>query len=275
LNSFILHCNAPKSAWLLDSGANKHFTFSQDKFIEYNTWPPSRYKHLETANLSTKVVSNGSIAINVPNSDGSFCVVTIPGVCHIPDLKVNLLLLGCFLCDGMSVSGSEDQMDLQRNGKTHLMFYPTKPGSTIFSINSEALPLDVALATLTPKEIDYNTMHCCFAHPSHDVLNHARKHTANFLSMHNHKSDDICAGCAQGKLPNWCYPKNKKQASVPFKIIHSNLKSYPINRFQNNKYIITFFDDHTSHAWVKLLKSKDKAIVATCQLLKMVQTRKS
>jgi hypothetical protein len=42
---------------------------------------------------------------------------------------------------------------------------------------------------------------------------------------------------------------------------------------QNNKYIITLFDDHTLHAWVKLLNSKDKAIVATGQFLKMVQTQ--
>jgi hypothetical protein len=77
--------NAPKSAWLLDSGANKHFTFSQDEFIEYNAWPPSKYERLETANSSTKVVGDGTIAINVPNSDGSFRVVTIPGVRHVPD----------------------------------------------------------------------------------------------------------------------------------------------------------------------------------------------
>jgi hypothetical protein len=127
--------------------------FSQDEFIEYNAWPPSKYERLETANSSTKVVGDGTIAINIPNSDGSFRVVTIPGVRHVPDLKVNLLLLGCFLHDGMSVSGSEDRMDLRRNGKTHLTFYPTKPGSTIFGINSEALPLDVALATSTPKEV--------------------------------------------------------------------------------------------------------------------------
>jgi hypothetical protein len=68
----------------------------------------------------------------------------------------------------------------------------------------------VALATSTPKEVNYDTMHRCFAHPSHDVLKHARKHTANFPSMHDHKSDDICAGCAQGKLPNRSYPKNEK-----------------------------------------------------------------
>jgi hypothetical protein len=115
-------------------------------------------------------------------------------------------------------------------------------------------------------------MHCCFAHPSHNVLKHARKHTANFPSMHNHKPSGICAGCAQGKLPNESYTHNEKQASVPFEIVHSDLKSYPVNSYHNHKCIIMFFDDHTSHTQVKLLKSKDQANGAVRRFLKMVQT---
>jgi hypothetical protein len=120
----------------------------------------------------------------------------------------------------------------------------------------------MAQAVLSLGKIDYDTMHCCFAHPFHNVLKHACKHTVNFLSMHNHKPSGICAGCAQGKLPNWLYTHNEKQASVPFEIIHLDLKSYPINSCHNHKYIITFFYDHTSHTGVKLLKSKDQAIDA-------------
>jgi hypothetical protein len=206
--------------------------------------------------------------------DGSYCPVTIHGVRHCPDINVNLLLLGTFLRkEGMSVSGLSDQMVLRLHSKPYLVFTPTKPGATLFGVNSEFLPCDMAQAAPTLDEINYDTMHCCFAHPSHDVLKHACKHTANFPSMHDHKPTGICAGCAQGKLPNQSYTQNEKRASVPFEIVRSDLKSYPVNSYHNHKYIITFFDDHTSHAWVKLLKSKDQAINAVRQFLKMVQTQ--
>jgi hypothetical protein len=162
--------------------------------------------------------------------DGSYHPVTIHGVCHCLDINVNLLLLSTFLHnEGMSISGSLDQMVLCVCGKPPLVFTPTKPCVTLFSVNSGLLPHDVAQAVLSLGKIDYDTMHCCFAHPFHNVLKHACKHTVNFLSMHNHKPSGICAGCAQGKLPNWLYTHNEKQASVPFEIIHLDLKSYPIN----------------------------------------------
>jgi hypothetical protein len=125
--------NTSKTAWLLDSGANRHFTYRRDNFVDYTELEQPETLH--TANSTSRIIGEGTIVIRVPNLDGSYRPVTIHGVRHCPDINVNLLSLGTFLCkEGMSVSGSSDQMVLRLHGKPYLVFTPTKPGATLFGV---------------------------------------------------------------------------------------------------------------------------------------------
>ena len=63
------------------------------------------------------------------------------------------------------------------------------------------------------------------------------------------------------------------RASKPFELIHSNLKTFPIESYRKYKYSIVFFDDFTSHAWTVNLCTKDAALPATRQFLAMVETK--
>ena len=58
-----------------------------------------------------------------------------------------------------------------------------------------------------------------------------------------------------------------------FELIHSDLKSFPIESYHCHKYIITFVEDFTSIAWTIPLHSKDAALVLTRHFLKMVSTQ--
>jgi len=52
--------------------------------------------------------------------------------------------------------------------------------------------------------------------------------------------------------------------------VHSDLKSFPVMSYQKFKYVITFYDDFTSHAWTMLLHSKAAAITAAKDFLEMM-----
>jgi len=50
-------------------------------------------------------------------------------------------------------------------------------------------------------------------------------------------------------------------------------KSFPVTLYQKFKYVITFYDDYTSHAWTMPLHSKAAAITAAKDFLKMVHVQ--
>ena len=57
---------------------------------------------------------------------------------------------------------------------------------------------------------------------------------------------------------------------MPFELLHSDLKSFPVTSYWKFKYIITFYDNFTSHAWTMALRSKGAAITAAKDFLEMV-----
>ena len=74
-------------------------------------------------------------------------------------------------------------------------------------------------------------------------------------------------------MPNQAFPENERCATKPFELVHSNHKSFPVMLYQKFKYIITFYDDFTSHAWTMALHSKATAITATKDFLEMVHVQ--
>ena len=71
-------------------------------------------------------------------------------------------------------------------------------------------------------------------------------------------------------MPNQAFPENERCATKPFELVHSDLKSFLVTSYQKFKYIITFYDNFTSHAWTMALRSKAAAITATKDFLEMV-----
>ena len=64
--------------------------------------------------------------------------------------------------------------------------------------------------------------------------------------------------------------ENERRATKPFELVHSDLKSFLVTSYRKFKYIITFYNDFTSHAWTMALHSKAAAITATKDFLEIV-----
>ena len=122
-------------------------------------------------------------------------------------------------------------------------------------------------------KVNYDIMHQRFGHPLKEVLQCACKHMQHFPDIHFPIEDCVCPGCALGKMPNQAFPENERHATKPFELVHSDLKSFPVMSYWKFKYIITFYDDFTSHAWTMALRSKAAAITATKDFLEMVHVQ--
>ena len=122
--------------------------------------------------------------------------------------------------------------------------------------------------------MDYDLWHKRFGHLSKQVLKEAQGHVKNFpKDLVFPKKDPICRGCAEGKMHLHSFPESQSRASRPFERIYSDLKSFPVDSYHRYKYLISFFDDCTSHAWVVLLRTKNDAIDAAHHFIIMVKTQ--
>ena len=121
--------------------------------------------------------------------------------------------------------------------------------------------------------LDYETLHRCLAHPSREVLRRAGKHVKDFPLVKFPKKTAICPGCEEGKMTNKPFPPSESRAEKMFELIHSDLKSFPIESYRKYKYTIVFYDDCSSHAWTMNLRTKDAAINATKQFIVMVENK--
>ena len=254
--------------WLLDSGASRHFTYDINDFVEYKPITPMP---LLTANGKAEAIGQGTVILVLNDR-----AIRINGVLYVPDLTTRLLSLGQFHKSGLHSRGSDRQISLYdvNTKKEFVTFYPRNNQSTLYEIWAQREnPNSKYLKTIY--KIDFETMHKCLAQPSDDVLRKAPDNTKGFpdIDYSRLSRSPTCPGCAQGKMTQKPFPTSDKRASEPFELIHSDLKSFPIESYRKYKYSIVYYDDYTSQVWTINLRTKDAALAATKQFIAMVETQ--
>ena len=283
-NKFVVACTSTKrvlahrsdtkqeAVWLLDSGASLHFTNDIRDFVQYT--PLKEEIIVTTANGRTKASGVGTVILFCKAAHGrARASVRIAPVYYMPELTSRLLSMGEFLRDGLEVRGSSSCIALHKpDGRLFLTFYPREKDDTIFCVKSADSAQALSANTLVSR-VNYDTMHRRLAHPSRDVLTHARDHTNGFPQIIFPRDVPVCRGCAEGKMPLRPFRPSAKRASRPFQIIHTDLKSFPIASYRKNLYFAGFLDDCTSHAWLYFLKKKDATLPSTRQFLAYVENQ--
>jgi hypothetical protein len=179
--------------------------------------------------------------------------------------------MGTFLKSGLKTFGNSRSIGIYEGKNQFLIFKPRSNLNSIYVIRSIAAKTDIHMALSTIYAIDYEIMHRRLAHPSKKVLLRARKHLKNFPEIEFPKEEHLCPGCAQGKITNHPFLPSTRRASQPFELVHSDLKSFPIDSYHKYKYVIVFLDDHTSSAWTVNLRTKDAALTATAHFIALVE----
>src|SRR5260221_2237072 len=163
--------------------------------------------------------------------------------------------MGSFLHNLQDVCGTVQCITFH-NVLTHkplLSAYPQDPRDTLFWI----VPQKINAASITTiYAVDYDIWHKRLGHPSKDVLRRAKelKDFPSDLVFPEHSP--LCRGCAEGKLHSKSFPESTSRVTKPFDLVHSDLKEFPIESYSKFKYLVSFIDDASSHAWVTLLKKK-------------------
>jgi hypothetical protein len=274
-NKFCCSCShececKPKETteWIIDSGASSHFTNSMSDFIDFEKFKERRVVY--TANSSAEMIGQGTVLIVLSTG----VVARIYPVIYIPSLSCKLLSLGTFLKNGLLCTGLRSSIQVLKGSKPFMTFRPRNKNETLYVVKAHVADKAESYTALdTIYSIDYETLHKRLAHPSKEVLQKARKHIKDFPEIEFPTEEKLCPGCAQGKMTNRSFPPSTKRASQPFELIHSDLKSFPIDSYHKYKYVIVFLDNYISNAWTVNLHTKDAALSATYQFIQLVKNR--
>ena len=239
-------------------------------FVEYEE--VEHPKMLNTANGGQSAIKGwGTVLLSCLDGQGHVHAVRVGPVGHVPGLTDRLLSLGQFLHQDMSVRGDTKRILLLKDDMVYLRFTPDP-----VRMNYYVLPIVSNSANSIQYElvyaVDYQTLHRRLGHVSRDVMRQMRKGTVGFPgNVQIPDENPVCDGCARGKMPRREFPAIEERASAAFDVIHSDLKEFPTLSYAKYKYAIVFVDDHTSFAWVTLLKKKSDALAAAKDFLSMVE----
>jgi hypothetical protein len=253
----------------LDSGASQHFI--NDLSMLYNTSKDEDFTVM-TANGVTHTNEHGScdLAFELPE-DRTLHTYTLKDVHYLPSSHHLLILsLRQLLNDGLRIEGIADDLVILHGNQPLFHFMAGEEQNSLYYLYGlRRLGSRHFEAYLS---ISMDLAHKRFAHPSKKVLRKFPSATLGYPPVDGKLSSGPCSGCAQGKMHQRAYPLSSRRASKPFELIHSDLKSFPVESYHRYKYVIVFYDDYSSHAWISCLRQKSSAISATKQFIAMVNT---
>ena len=83
----------------------------------------------------------------------------------------------------------------------------------------------------TMSTVNYELLHCHMGHPSRDVLRVGQKHIYDFLDVNIPFNEPVCSGCELGKQSNHPFTHNEMCVTKLFELVHSDLKSFPVESY--------------------------------------------
>ena len=225
------------------------------------------------ANGSTFTTGKGSIILKHLSIDTKEVATMLESVFFCEDLMCQLLSLGAFLQDSFSVKRNKDLVTVNMHSSIEFMIFKPKMMDNTIYVLQILDQVKKYQSTHSVNSIDFEIVYYQFGHPSQKTLRQARKHTLEFSIINIPSFDSLCPGYIQDKMPNYCFLESNHCAIHLFQLVHSNLKMFPILSYYHQKYLITFYNNFTSYAWISLLTTKDKAILATRQFLAFIENQ--
>jgi hypothetical protein len=91
-------------------------------------------------------------------------------VYYIPGLSARLLSVGSLLAGGLSLRGDKTKINFYSGCSIVMTLKPHMVGQTIYWLNVRHTAAGYLAASSTVYEVNYDSMHRQFGHPSKDIL---------------------------------------------------------------------------------------------------------
>jgi hypothetical protein len=142
----------------------------------------------------------------------------------MPACGQRLLSTGTLCKQGYIMISDNKSTTFQLKGQdgSLMIGHPLHINDSIHWLQSEIVKPKVLLTQPTVNTVDYKIWHQRFGHPSQNVLKHIRDNTKGFSEkLMIPVKNDVCKGCAQGRMHAKNMLLSLKRANSPLELVHT------------------------------------------------------
>ena len=250
------------SSWVLDSGATSHMTSNPDCLTRIH----KKEGYVKIGDGSRiRIEGVGDIKLALSKSS----TIILRDCLYVPSLgKLSLLLVRKCQKNGLHVVGHDDILEVQKpNGA--VICHGKDVGNGLFELQMQH---------------DGN-QHGKLQHDEHAIITYRQWHDAlghpAFIAPTLYADGDLipsrpsnfhCKECSLAKSTHRKPAKLRSKSTRSFELIHTDLSGkFSTQSLGKGLYYITFIDDYTRYAWVRILKTKDEAMGAIREFIALVE----
>jgi hypothetical protein len=252
------------SHWIADSGATAHMTDQRQAFSKFE--PFLSFSSYPVKGIGgTKLFAHGQGSIDIFTTvSGVRKKVTIKNVLFVPNLGASLISITAATSNGMAVIFSGEKVIFSRLNKIEMT------GSRVdklylmdIEVHTEHQNNQEETAYVAdPKKSTIEIWHQRLAHLNYKtILEMSSLDLADGLSLPRECSipEDICHGCAYGKMQRKSFTTGRSRATYIGQLIHSDLCG-PMQTpsLTGARYFLLFTDDYSGWRQVYFLRQKSE-----------------
>ncbi|KAJ9548445.1 hypothetical protein OSB04_020988 [Centaurea solstitialis] len=250
--------------WYLDSGCSKHMTGRKELLSNYREEYGGSVKFGN--NELSPVVGHGDIVCKD---------ITINNVAHVEGLNHNLFSIGKFCDKDLEVNFNKRRCAVRTEWGRELLVGTRK--TNLYTIKLRHMLAKKSQCLITQKSSHQSLLwHRRLSHLNYRYLDRlVKERLVSGIPMIKFEPDQLCSGCAQGKMKRASHPPKPEQGSKsPLSLIHMDLCG-PMKTVSlaGRKYVLVIVDDYSRYTWTRFLKTKDETSILIINFIKAVQVQ--
>ncbi|KAJ9542143.1 hypothetical protein OSB04_028649 [Centaurea solstitialis] len=250
--------------WYLDSGCSKHMTGRKELLSNYREEYGGSVKFGN--NELSPVVGHGDIVCKD---------ITINNVAHVEGLNHNLFSIGKFCDKDLEVNFNKRRCAVRTEWVRELLVGTRK--TNLYTIKLRHMLAKKSQCLITQKSSHQSLLwHRRLSHLNYRYLDRlVKERLVSGIPMIKFEPDQLCSGCAQGKMKRASHPPKPEQGSKsPLSLIHMDLCG-PMKTVSlaGRKYVLVIVDDYSRYTWTRFLKTKDETSNLIINFIKAVQVQ--
>ena len=256
--------SAERLRWMMDSGATHHMSPRKSDFTDYTLCPGA----VRLGDKSTvEQVGVGSVVLKT----GLGTQLTLTNVLHIPGLKTRFLSTRALVARGATVVFDRSSFKIAVNQRSIASGYLE---NNLYWLDSSLVSLN---AHTRRASMPLHVWHQRMGHMSHSALKLYGPTGTTGMDIDNSDMDvpSTCHGCEAGKSARRPFSSSGKRTNGILEVVHSDLAGPMEKSIQGSCYTATFIDDHSRHAVVYYLRTKDQFVQALKNFLAWTETQTS
>lgn len=245
--------------WIIDSGSSSHLTPDKKIFEKIN---PTTECSLRMADKSTTEITGIGTAKITTIINGEQTDISANETMYCPELRNNLLSVSKMCDKGFTVTFSRDEAIIKNSDGLMLKGERTGNLYTLKGVQEDPTAAVASQSLDSKSTADIMRWHDRLGHLNFmDLVKAIKNNTLTGVNISGKidVKDLVCDTCAKGKLKAAPFPHRSEKATQKLACLHSDVCGpFPVESLGKNLYFVTFIDEYSRYATVKLIKHKSE-----------------